>query len=200
MSLIAPGSPPQLMIALFICVAYMCLVLKTMPFEEDLDDWLSFITECQLSMTMFIGFAIITDSNRILNRGALDSFLLVVNCCGFVAFFVGGCAQSRVHVKVKRLTERRLSISLSQRRISKMGLPNVALTDAQTTKGAHNSKAHSTIIVPTDSASRISIMSPAMTLKNSMRKSVGSSLENDFSLQSSCNIESKKIDDIIVKN
>ena len=173
--LIAPGSPPQIMIALLVYVAYMCLVLKTAPFEEDLDDWLSFITECQLSLTMFIGFAILTDTNRILHRGVLDQMLVVVNCCGFVAFMVGACIQSKAHEKVQivRQRVRRVSMNIQFGGLAAMsaGDPESGIESRQTTK-----------VMPRD-GSNIQIVSPAAALRNGHEKGgLSSGAESDFTL------------------
>ena len=42
MVLIAPGSPVQLLVAIFVVLIFLLLVLKVAPFVDNTDDWLSF--------------------------------------------------------------------------------------------------------------------------------------------------------------
>ena len=184
--LIAPGSAPQIMIALIVCVAYMCLVLKTAPFEQDLDDWLSFITECQLSLTMFLGFAILTDTNNVLDRGMLDGFLVAVNCCGIFAFIVGSCIENKAHEKVKivhnRVRRSSISVNLGAGVAALVAAGEEVATAGGAATGSRegNGEPHSsTRIVPVN-GSRITIVSPA-TLQ-SIQAHGGSNTENDFTL------------------
>ena len=122
-TLIAPGTPLQVAIALFICVSYCCVVLKTAPFEEDSDDVISFITEVQLSVTMFIGFALLTDTNKSapqFDPHITDICLVVINCAGFACLVFSHCRHMPGHAKravtfVRVRSERRRSISLGKK-------------------------------------------------------------------------------------
>jgi hypothetical protein len=99
------------------------VVLKTAPFEEDSDDVISFVTEVQLSVTMFCGFALLTDSTESpkFDAGNMDIFLVAINCFGFLALLVCNLRQGQEQIvqvaKVVRAKSRRMSL---------VGLPGLA--------------------------------------------------------------------------
>ena len=61
MCVVAQGSSVQLLIAILVMLAYMLLVLKTAPYEEDSEDWSAFVACVALTLTTIGGFALITD-------------------------------------------------------------------------------------------------------------------------------------------
>jgi hypothetical protein len=99
------------------------LILKTAPFEEDSDDVISFITEVQLSVTFFVGFALLTDDKGYpkFNPRSVDIFLVVINCFGFAALIIGNChssgtaakAVSVIEMAKKKIPKRRSSVARS---------------------------------------------------------------------------------------
>ena len=62
MCVIAPGSSLQLLVGVLVTLIYMLLVLKTAPYEEDSEDYTSFIACLTLTLTTVGGFALITDN------------------------------------------------------------------------------------------------------------------------------------------
>ena len=58
---IAPGSPLQLLIAMFVCLAYLLLVVHASPFKGRLEDRLAFLVSLCLTVSLALGFALITD-------------------------------------------------------------------------------------------------------------------------------------------
>ena len=61
MCVVAQGSAIQLAVATIVMLLYMLLVLKTAPFEEDSEDWSSFIGCFALCLTSFCGLCLIMD-------------------------------------------------------------------------------------------------------------------------------------------
>ena len=116
-ALVAPGTPFQVALALLICVSYTCLVLKTTPFAEDSDDVISFVTEVQLSITMFCGFALSMDTldNPLFRTEAMDVFLVAINCCGFIVLVF-------INIHSKQEDIKRVVTKVAKRRNSLVGL------------------------------------------------------------------------------
>ena len=87
MCVIAPGSSLQLLIALLVTLMYMLLVLKTAPYEEDSEDYSSFMACLTLTITTIGGFALIMDD---LNTPTYESEIVgivlisITVCCIFV--------------------------------------------------------------------------------------------------------------------
>ena len=62
LSIASPGTPLQLILANLVMLMYMLLVLRTMPYVHDVDDWMSFLTSLVLVLTTFAGFVLVMDS------------------------------------------------------------------------------------------------------------------------------------------
>jgi len=75
MCVVAQGSPVQLAVATVVMLFYMLLVLKTAPFEEDTEDWSSFVSCCALCMTTFGGLCLITDDP---SNPSFDPYMMMV--------------------------------------------------------------------------------------------------------------------------
>ena len=84
MVVISPGTSMQVLVGLFIAIAYMLCVLKVAPFLEDADDWLSFSTSVQLVITLLMGLILKLNATDYPEGsvGRLRLMLLFVdNCC-----------------------------------------------------------------------------------------------------------------------
>ena len=81
MCIVAQGSSLQLVFATIVMLLYMLLVLKTAPFEEDTEDWSSFIGCFALCMTTFGGVCLITDdpSNKTFDPFVMAVILISLN-------------------------------------------------------------------------------------------------------------------------
>jgi hypothetical protein len=73
MCLIGAGSSAQPMIGTLVQLFFLLLVIKTAPYDEDSDDWASFVTSLTLTLTLFAAFAI---SNTNPENPNFDSFLV----------------------------------------------------------------------------------------------------------------------------
>jgi hypothetical protein len=89
MVVISPGSSVQILVGLLIAIAYMLFVLKLAPFVQDADDWLSFVTSLQLSLTMLFGLVILMDSrneSKTYDVAVIGYILIAIHVATFVLF------------------------------------------------------------------------------------------------------------------
>jgi hypothetical protein len=75
MCVVAQGSPLQLAVATIVMLFYMLLVLKMAPFEEDSEDWSSFVGCFALCMTTLGGLCLIMDDPL---NPSFDSYVMMV--------------------------------------------------------------------------------------------------------------------------
>ena len=85
MCAIMPGSPIQLLIALLIVLGYLLIVLKASPYKGILEDTLAFVTSLCLSLSLILGFAIITDTSdaKVFNMTTMGMVLIAINVLPF---------------------------------------------------------------------------------------------------------------------
>ena len=90
MTVIAAGSSAQLVIAMLIVLANMQFILKLGPFVDTADDYLSFLTSCQMFLTLLGGLLIMTDdpSEPTYDASFMGITMVAVNTVGFVALVV----------------------------------------------------------------------------------------------------------------
>jgi hypothetical protein len=87
MCAIMPGSPVQLLVALLVILAYLLLVLKAGPYKGNHEDSLAFLTSLCLSLSLILGFAIITDDNpdkQVFDTAIMGVILVVINVTPFL--------------------------------------------------------------------------------------------------------------------
>jgi hypothetical protein len=85
MCAIAPGSPLQLLVAVFVCMAYLLLVLHAHPFKGSLEDHLAFLTSLCLTTSLLLGFALITDDRDApwFDMNVVGVLLILINILPF---------------------------------------------------------------------------------------------------------------------
>ena len=86
MCAIAPGSPVQLLVALFVCLAYLLLVTHAKPFKGLLEDHLAFLVSLCLTVSLCFGFALITDvtDEPVFNLHSVGIALICTNVLPFL--------------------------------------------------------------------------------------------------------------------
>jgi ABC-type transport system involved in multi-copper enzyme maturation permease subunit len=66
---------------------FLLLVLKVAPYNDDLDDWSSFVCSLALTFTTFAGFLLMIEANStqqpVLSVGVLTTFLITINAACF---------------------------------------------------------------------------------------------------------------------
>lgn len=90
MVVVAAGSSLQLVIALLVVLVNLLLVLKIAPFEDNTDDFLSFLTSGQLLLTLLGGLLLYTDdpSDPSYDSESMGRAMIGINLLAFVALFV----------------------------------------------------------------------------------------------------------------
>jgi hypothetical protein len=81
LSVVAPGTPAQMLLTCIVLLAYLLVVLKLAPYRFDADDTMSFISTLSLFFTMLFGFALAMDEREYFNKHQVGIALIVMNCC-----------------------------------------------------------------------------------------------------------------------
>ena len=102
MTVVAAGSSAQLVIALLIVLVNLLLILKLGPFVDTADDYLSFLTSCQMFLTLLGGLLIMTDDSTkpTYDPNFMGITMVVVNGVGFVALIFSLLA---LHPKCRKI-------------------------------------------------------------------------------------------------
>ena len=80
LSVIAPGSPVQLLLATIIMLLFTLATLRIAPYRRDVDDTLSFIVSLSMTFNTLIGLVLIMEGQEhSVNIVALEAVLFVVN-------------------------------------------------------------------------------------------------------------------------
>ena len=100
MAIVVPGSSAQLAIAILIVLTNVLVVLKTGPFVDTTDDWLSFLTSLQMFATLLGGLLLMTDNpaSPTYDPTFMGATMVVVNSFGFFALVLSLMA---LHPKVR---------------------------------------------------------------------------------------------------
>jgi len=89
MVVVGNGTPLQPLVAMLIQMLFLLLVLKMAPYQDDLDDWSSFVSSLALTLTTLAGYTLMvkTESNDldyVLPTNNVANFLVVSNATCFV--------------------------------------------------------------------------------------------------------------------
>ena len=102
MTVIAAGSSAQLVIALLIVSINLLFILKLGPFVDAADDYLSFLTSCQMFLTLLGGLLLMTDdpTEPTYDANLMGITMVAVNGVGFVALL---CSLMALHPKCRKI-------------------------------------------------------------------------------------------------
>merc|ERR1711968_125477 len=88
MCAIAPGSPVQLLVAMLVCLAYLVAIVFAGPYKGRMEDQLAFLTSLVLTLSLMLGFALITDhpspEAKVFDVSTMGSVLIAINVLPFV--------------------------------------------------------------------------------------------------------------------
>ena len=88
MVVVGSGTPLQPLVAMLVQMIFLLSVLKMAPYNDDLDDWSSFISSLALTLTTLSGFVLMIKTDRpdsfVLAPGIITYFLIVSNAAVFV--------------------------------------------------------------------------------------------------------------------
>merc|ERR1711865_1366559 len=88
MVVVGSGTPLQPLVAMLVQMMFLLSVLKMAPYNDDLDDWSSFISSLALTLTTLAGYTLMMRTNQqedfVLAPGIITNFLIVSNAAVFV--------------------------------------------------------------------------------------------------------------------
>merc|ERR1719272_249609 len=88
MVIVENGTPLQPFIAMLIQMIFLLVVLKLAPYNDDLDDWSSFVCSLALTLTTLAGFLLMISKKNtglpVLSEGLLTSLLIGINALCFI--------------------------------------------------------------------------------------------------------------------
>ena len=115
MSVILPGSPAQLLIAILIVFIDLLLTMKLEPYQDTTDDLLAFVTSFQMVITLLLALTkCVFDSSSPQEGdsanldGPMGIVMTLLNMLAFFAFIISVLV---LHPKVRRCIEKRTSES-----------------------------------------------------------------------------------------
>ena len=119
MAIVVPGSSAQLAIAILIVLTNVLVVLKTGPFVDTTDDWLSFLTSLQMFATLLGGLLLMTDNptSPTYDPTFMGATLVVVNSFGFFALVLSLVA---LHPKVRTCINKKFDENHHSRNLTKV--------------------------------------------------------------------------------
>ena len=116
MVVVENGSPTQPLVAMFLQLMFMLLVLKMAPYNDDLDDWSSFVCSFALTLTTLGGFLLMISKQRsedpVLSVELLTTLLMVINglCFAYEMVIIGYVAyQDRLAAALLKKTRKKLN-------------------------------------------------------------------------------------------
>ena len=90
MVIIKNGTPLQPLIAMLIQMTFLLVVLKMAPYNDDLDDWSSFVCSLALTLTTFAGFLLMISNKNLdpilSNEPQKETTMLTTSLIGINAF------------------------------------------------------------------------------------------------------------------
>merc|ERR1711865_308499 len=87
MVIVENGTPLQPLVALLIQMMFLLIVLKLAPYNDDLDDWSSFVCSLALTMTTLAGFLLMISRKNldpVLSVDILTTSLIGINALCFI--------------------------------------------------------------------------------------------------------------------
>ena len=115
MVVVENGTPMQPLVATFIQLMFLLVVLKMAPYNDDLDDWSSFVCSLALMLTTLGGFLLMMwkqqSEDTVISVELLTSFLIGINAvCFFYEMVVIGyvACQDRLAAARLKKTQKKL--------------------------------------------------------------------------------------------
>ena len=158
MTVIASGSSIQITIALLIVLVNMLAVLKLAPFVDEADDWLSFLTSFQMTMTLLGGLLLTMSDPKDpdFDSDSMGTFLIAINSLGFFAL---GMSLSMLHPKVRAWVNK-----MGQEKQPEVGSTKVVPVKAEDTIPGETKKMSTLPQPPPLPDSHASVMAAALAL------------------------------------
>ena len=114
MVVVENGTPMQPLVATFIQLMFLLVVLKMAPYNDDLDDWSSFVCSLALMLTTLGGFLLMMwkqqSEDTVISVELLTTLLMVINglCFAYEMLVIGYVAyQDRVAATLLKKTQKK---------------------------------------------------------------------------------------------
>ena len=99
LSVVAPGSAAQIVIAIVVVMINMLVVLKLGPFADSTDDFLAFSTSVQMVFTLLVAILLMFDTDsKYYDPAYMDGLLVTINMFSLFALAV---SIATMHPKVR---------------------------------------------------------------------------------------------------
>ena len=122
MVVVENGTPMQPLVATFIQLMFLLVVLKMAPYNDDLDDWSSFVCSLALMLTTLGGFLLMMwkqqSEDTVISVELLTTLLMVINglCFAYEMLVIGYVAyQDRVTAALLKKTQKKLNHNSNSR-------------------------------------------------------------------------------------
>ena len=116
MVVVENGSPTQPLVAMFIELMFLLVVLKLAPYNDDLDDWSSFVCSFALTLTTLGGFLLMIPrqltGDPVISVELLTTLLMAINglCFVYEMLVIGYVAyQDRVTAALLKKTRKKVN-------------------------------------------------------------------------------------------
>ena len=111
MVVVGNGTPMQPLVAMFIQLMFLLVVLKMAPYNDDLDDWSSFVCSFALTLTTLGGFLLMISKQRsedpVISVELLTTLLIGINglCFAYEMLVIGyvACQDRLTAARLKKM-------------------------------------------------------------------------------------------------
>ena len=103
LSVVKPGSPVQMVLAVLVLQVQMLITLKLGPFEEIMDDNVAFLSSCALMLTTLGGLCLLMDEpapDNAFNPSMIGVIIIAINF-GVIAFDLGNILMHQCVTRIK---------------------------------------------------------------------------------------------------
>jgi len=122
MVVVGNGTPMQPLVAMFLQLMFLLVVLKMAPYNDDLDDWSSFVCSLALTLTTLGGFLLMIPrqltGDPVISVELLTTLLMAINglCFAYEMLVIGYVAyQDRVTAALLKKTQKKLNHNSNSR-------------------------------------------------------------------------------------
>ena len=116
MVVVGNGTPTQPLVAMFIQLIFLLVVLKMAPYDDNLDDWSSFVCSFALTLTTLGGFLLMISKQRsedpVVSVELLTTLLIGINglCFAYEMLVIGYVAyQDRVTAALLKKSRKKVN-------------------------------------------------------------------------------------------
>lgn len=111
LSVVAPGTPIQLLLATLVMAVHMLIILKLNPFLNQIEDWVAFLSSCALVIMTLFGLLLTMDKENDFNKDTVGTMLITISVLVFVmqlsfVVFVKAKFLSRARAVAQRVSQK----------------------------------------------------------------------------------------------